>query len=206
MTDYSELQNNLKSLVVHTAEAIISSESKLNELDRAIGDGDHGTNMTRGCKALLGAVDEFEYEHPGKVLASIGNTLISSIGGASGALYGTLFLTIGEKIGDDLTTSSWINAFEQGVEEVMALGASHAKQKTMLDVIIPVLDELKQRSGNLSAIMKTASLASDSTIPMKAEKGRASYLGDRSIGHLDPGAYSSQIIICSICEGLKNYE
>jgi len=199
-------EDKLRFMVKHTAETVISFEVELNELDSAIGDGDHGTNMSRGCKTLLGAIDQIEYDSLRDVLIFIGKTLISSIGGASGALYGTLFLTMGENIDENPTTETFIDAFDQGINETMILGSSHVNQKTILDVIVPVLDAIKKQPDSFLDIAQVASIASNRTIAMKAEKGRASYLGDRSIGHLDPGAHSSDIIIRSICEVLCDYE
>ncbi len=195
----------LKHVLKFTVEKVIAIEDELNSLDRAIGDGDHGANMSRGCKSLLENIDDIKFDSTADVFISIGNTLISSIGGASGALYGTLFINIGKNMNTGETVNDFIIACEKGIDAMMVLGSSHINQKTMLDVLVPVLEILKEQQTDLSEVARKARNLSNSTINMKAEKGRASYLGDRSIGHLDPGAYSSEVIVCSICEALNNH-
>ena len=194
---------DLKSILMTTANDVIGLESELNTLDRAIGDGDHGYNMSRGARALIDDLDGADMSSLSSMFAYVGNTLISSIGGASGALYGTFFISVGQCVGDNPTASDFIDALDAGVKAIMQLGDSDVNQKTMLDVIVPVLALLRQvdRPG-LVKILQHAEHCSTITIDMKAEKGRASLLGDRSIGYMDPGARSSQAIISSICKAL----
>jgi len=196
----------LKYVLSYTASAVDELKDELNALDRAIGDGDHGHNMSRGFQLVLKNIDNIKYQSLSEVFVFVGTTLMSSIGGAAGALYGSLFIQTGKSLPSDdkeLTLDIFVGAFEQGVGAIKELGHSDVNQKTMLDVIVPVLDLLRtDQKINLSMISDYAKSQSQLTVNMKAEKGRASFLGDRSIGHLDPGARSSQVIISSICKAL----
>ena len=194
----------LRTIVELSSKNLLSIEAKLNELDSAIGDGDHGTNMSRGSQTLLNKLTEIGYDSVANDLILIGNTLISSIGGASGALYGTLLVSMGKHLGTEESLDSFIEAFDNGVNAMKTLGVSDVKQKTMLDVIVPVLNAMQEQQHSLEEFASIAKQSSETTINMKATTGRAAYLGDRSIGHLDPGAHSSEVIICSICEALSN--
>lgn len=196
---------NLKPAIECTANALIALEDELNALDRAIGDGDHGYNMSRGSQAILDQLDHLSFDQTHQVLTSIGKILMMSVGGASGALYGSLFTSMGNEYANkDENFENFMLAFSAGIDTTKDLGDSSLNQKTMLDVIIPVFDLLKSH-GNFDAqkVSETAQQACTSTIDMQAERGRAALLGKRSIGYIDPGAKSSQIIISSICDSLK---
>jgi phosphoenolpyruvate---glycerone phosphotransferase subunit DhaL len=186
------------------AEAVIASAPELTELDRAIGDADHGVNLERGFKAVLAKIDDISARPLDDALREVGKTLILSVGGASGPLYGKLFATIGQRLADtsEIGKPQVIDACEHAIGVVKTLGRSDVGQKTMLDVLVPALDELSS-AGSLAAVRERAHLAAAETIPMLARKGRASFLGERSCGHMDPGARSSELIITATCRFLE---
>jgi phosphoenolpyruvate---glycerone phosphotransferase subunit DhaL len=197
----------LRSLIAAAAEQVIASAPELTALDQAIGDGDHGTNMKRGFEAVLGKIDEIAAQPSGEAVRAIGKTLVMTVGGASGPLYGSFFMALGEAIArgrrlpEDLA-----EVFASGVDAVSARGRSKAGEKTMLDVLVPVLETLRSQAGRPDLVRRvcaTASEAVERTAPMLATKGRASYLGPRSIGHIDPGARSSGILVQAICTILE---
>ena len=197
----------LRSLIVAAAEQIIASAPELTALDQAIGDGDHGINMKRGFEAVLGKVDAIVAQPLGEAVNTVGKTLVMTVGGASGPLYGSFFMAVGQAIAagrrlpEDLA-----EVFASGVHAVSARGRSKAGEKTMLDVLVPVLETLRLHAGSpdlMLCVRRTASEAAERTAPMLATKGRASYLGPRSIGHIDPGARSSCVLVHAICTTLE---
>jgi len=197
----------LKSLVRAAAEQVIANAAELTALDQAIGDGDHGANMKRGFEAVLGKLDTIGAQPLDEALKTIGKTLVMTVGGASGPLYGSFFMAAGDamaqrkKLPDDLA-----EVFGSGVGAVSARGRSQAGEKTMLDVLVPVLETLKAEAGQpdlIERVRATASEAVARTVPMQATKGRASYLGARSIGHVDPGAQSSCVLLHAVCNTLE---
>jgi dihydroxyacetone kinase-like protein len=193
-----------KRLLKTVASRIIASADELTDLDRAIGDGDHGTNMRRGFEAVLAAADELSARSLGESLKGVGTTLVMKVGGASGPLYGTLFLSLGKSLADDVSQEQMAEAFAAAIEAVKARGKSDAGQKTMLDVLVPVLAVLREGGEDLPARLKaTASRAAENTIPMRAIRGRASFLGERSIGHMDPGARSSALIVEAVADVME---
>lgn len=196
--------DNLKRILLITAHHIIDIEGELNRLDKAIGDGDHGSNMSRGARSLIESIDDADCRSLHALFNFIGSKLLTSIGGASGALYGSLFSVMGDFCADnDESYLALLPALEAGANAVKELGCSDVNQKTMLDVIVPTLEFLKKKDSiDVNEVSEYAKRLSDLTIGMRAEKGRASFLGERSIGHLDPGARSSQAIISSICNAL----
>ena len=195
-----------KRLFETVANRVIANADELTDLDRAIGDGDHGTNMRRGFEAVLAASDELAAKSFGESLKGVGTTLVLKVGGASGPLYGTLFLTLGKLLADDVSQEQLADAFAAAIEAVKARGKSEAGQKTMLDVCLPVLAELRERGAGLPARLKTtAKLAAEHTIPMRAIRGRASFLGERSIGHMDPGARSSALIVDAVADVMEGF-
>jgi dihydroxyacetone kinase-like protein len=186
------------------ANRVIASADELTDLDRAIGDGDHGTNMRRGFEAVLAAVDELAAKSLGESLKGVGTTLVMKVGGASGPLYGTLFMSLGKSLADDVSQAQIAEAFATAIEAVKARGKSDVGQKTMLDVFSPVLGVLREGGEGLAARLRaTARLASENTIPMRAIRGRASFLGERSIGHMDPGARSSALIVGAVADVME---
>jgi phosphoenolpyruvate---glycerone phosphotransferase subunit DhaL len=181
------------------AEAVIAQSERMTDLDQAIGDGDHGLNMRRGMEAVLEELPKLAGRPPGDMVKAVGMQLVMTIGGASGPLFGTLAMEVGKALPPAPTRADLARAFALGVAGVAARGKAEAGQKTMLDVLIPVQKAL---AGGESAaqIRRTALSAADATIPLKATRGRASYLGERSIGHMDPGAFSSALIISTLCD------
>jgi dihydroxyacetone kinase-like protein len=193
-----------KRLFEAVATRVIASADELTDLDRAIGDGDHGANMRRGFEAVLAAVDELSAKSLGESLKGVGTTLVMKVGGASGPLYGTLFLALGRSLPDEVSQEQITDAFAAAIDAVKARGKSDVGQKTMLDVFCPVLGVLREGGEDLPARLKaTARLAAENTIPMKAIRGRASFLGDRSIGHMDPGARSSALIVDAVADVME---
>jgi dihydroxyacetone kinase-like protein len=193
-----------KQLIETVARRVIASAGELTDLDRAIGDGDHGVNMRRGFEAVLAEVDALSAKNLGESLKGVGTTLVMKIGGASGPLYGTLFLSLGESLGDEVTHELAVDAFATAIEAVKSRGKSDIGQKTMLDVLYPVLAALREKSPGLTARLKaTAKAAAERTIPMRAIRGRASFLGERSIGHMDPGARSSALIVDAVADVME---
>ncbi len=192
----------LHRLILAVADDVIAHAGELTELDQAIGDGDHGVNMKRGFEAVR-ADAELTAEKPlPEALKAIGTQLVMKVGGASGPLYGTLFMALGKDIAPD--GSNLAVAFAKAVEAVQARGKSHPGQKTMLDVLVPMERALAEGGADLPArLPKVAADAAEATIPMLATRGRASFLGERSIGHMDPGARSSALIVASVCRVLE---
>jgi phosphoenolpyruvate---glycerone phosphotransferase subunit DhaL len=193
-----------KLLFKAVAQRVIASADELTDLDRAIGDGDHGTNMRRGFEAVLSAVDELSAKNLGESLKGVGTTLVMKVGGASGPLYGTLFMSLGKTLEDEVTREQFADAFADAVDAVKARGKSDVGQKTMLDVLFPVLAVLREGGAGLPQRLKAAAkVAAEQTVPMRAIRGRASFLGERSIGHMDPGARSSSLIVDAVAEVME---
>jgi dihydroxyacetone kinase-like protein len=193
-----------KLLFETVARRVIASTDELTDLDRAIGDGDHGANMRRGFEAVLAAVDELAAKNLGESLKGVGTTLVMKVGGASGPLYGTLFMSLGKTLEDEVTCERVADAFATAIEAVKARGKSDVGQKTMLDVLFPVLAVLREGGTELPVRLKAAAkAAAEETIPMRAIRGRASFLGERSIGHMDPGARSSALIVDAVADVMK---
>lgn len=202
----SNTTNLLPSLIQAVAKTIENNAEELTALDQAIGDGDHVTNLQRGIQALTAQSEALSQLDWQAALQKIGMTVMSSIGGASGSLYGTLFIAISKNLQDQpLTLAVFADVFLQGVEAVKQRGKADRGEKTMLDVLIPVAEQLHQDAGKLDVleqIKQTAITGAESTRNMIATKGRASFLGERSRGHIDAGAKSSQLMICAIVEAL----
>lgn len=195
-------QATLRQLIAGVAEAVIAHAEELTALDQAIGDGDHGLNMKRGFEAVLAEVDKTAALPPADALKATGMALVMKVGGASGPLYGTLFMALGKAWPATLDRAGLADAFAAAIDAVKARGKSEAGMKTMLDVLTPLLEELRA-GGDLARLRATATAAAEATVPMKAIRGRASFLGDRSIGHMDPGARSSSLILHAIADVLE---
>jgi dihydroxyacetone kinase-like protein len=196
-----------RELIEAIANTVIENTGELTDLDRAIGDADHGLNLERGFKAVLRKMDQIAELPLGEALGEVGTTLILAVGGASGPLYGKLFATIGKQLAaeEHLTKDAVVAACEESVRVLKALGKAEVGQKTMLDVLVPSLDELRAGEGKevLRHVRERARSAAQATVPMIARKGRASFLGERSQGHMDPGARSSQLIVGAVCNYLE---
>lgn len=182
------------------AAAEVSREADhLTDLDSAIGDADHGSNMRRGFAAVTSVLDNEVPQTPGAVLMLAGRQLISTVGGASGPLYGTLLRRTGKALGDApaVTPEQLAQALGVGVAAVAQLGGAQAGDKTMLDALLPTAEAL---GTSFAAAREAAEAGALATVPMQARKGRASYLGERSIGHQDPGATSSALLIAALAD------
>ena len=192
-----------RRLIVAVANSVISQTDELTALDAAIGDGDHGHNMKRGFDAVLENLDALSAMDLPDLLKAVGTKLVMKVGGASGPLYGTLFLALGKALPAEPSRSDAAAAFASAIAAVRARGKSDAGQKTMLDVLIPSCQAFSS-GGDFAAVKKAAALAAEATAPMRATRGRASFLGERSIGHVDPGARSSSLMIAALCDELKD--
>jgi phosphoenolpyruvate---glycerone phosphotransferase subunit DhaL len=194
---------------LNETEVEIGAQSDyLTQLDAAIGDGDHGTNMNRGFTAVGRALaEQAEPAPPGRLLILAGKTLISTVGGASGPLWGTALRRAGRALGDAETFDGQqlAGALDAAIAGVVELGAATPGDKTMIDALTPgaqalhgALDAGEPIGEALAAAVSAAKEGAESTVPLQARKGRASYLGERSIGHLDPGAASSVVILSAL--------
>jgi phosphoenolpyruvate---glycerone phosphotransferase subunit DhaL len=201
--------DDLIAWLVRFDEQIVEHAERLTELDSAIGDADHGTNLARGTAAVRLRLTEARPDDAGAVLKSCGMALVSTVGGASGSLYGTLFLEMAKRVGtaSELDTAGFADAFRAGVAGVVARGRAEPGDKTMIDALQPTTDALSTAASggvplaeSLQAAAAAAAVGRDATIPLVARKGRASYLGDRSADHLDPGATSAAILVQSLAD------
>jgi dihydroxyacetone kinase-like protein len=185
------------------AARIIAAADELTALDSAIGDADHGLNMKRGFEAVQAERAAILAKPLGDALKTIGMTLVMKVGGASGPLYGTLFMTLGKELPAEPSVADLARALGLAIEALKARGKADFDNKTMLDVLGPVAQHLAGGQASLASVRALAAERAQATVPMKAIKGRASFLGDRSIGHMDPGARSSQIMIEAVCDVLE---
>jgi dihydroxyacetone kinase-like protein len=206
MTPEGITPEQLKRLIETVAKTVIAEADRLTTLDQAIGDGDHGLNMKRGFEAVLADLDGLSRKPLPDAIKAIGTHLVMKVGGASGPLYGTLFLTLGKELPAEPTLADVAKAFASAFDAVKARGKSDLGQKTMLDVLGPVRDALSNASADPQLgdrLKRVATEAAETTVNMKAIRGRASFLGDRSIGHMDPGACSSALMIAAIVDFLE---
>lgn len=200
----------LPRLIQAIDNAIETNAEAVTALDQAIGDGDHVTNLQRGIKALTAQSDELAQLDWAAAWQKIGMTMMTAVGGASGSLYGTLFVAMSKAARErPLDLPTFAEIFSSGVDAVKQRGKADAGEKTMLDVLIPVAASLRQASANslalpeaLANIAQTAVAGMESTRDMLATKGRASFLEERSRGHIDAGAKTSQLMICALVDVL----
>ena len=193
----------LEPLLDTLSARIIAAAEELTELDSAIGDADHGLNMKRGFEAVQADKAAILAKPTGEALKGIGMTLVMKVGGASGPLYGTLFMTLGKELPDNPTPADLGQALSAAVTALKARGKAEVGNKTMLDVLAPVAAHLESGGATFDRVRALAAESARATIPMKAIRGRASFLGERSIGHMDPGARSSEIMIAAVCDVLE---
>ncbi len=193
------------------AVTIAAHADELTELDAAIGDGDHGANMDRGFQAVGARLRDVSEEDIGSILKTTGMTLISTVGGASGPLYGTFFLRLAAATAgkSELAPADWAAALRAGVEGVIERGKAQPGDKTMVDALVPAADALDRALAVGADLPDALRLSADAavagmkaTFPLVARKGRASYLGERSMGHQDPGATSAYLLLTSAAESL----
>lgn len=194
---------DITELVAAVADTISAHAEELTALDQAIGDGDHGLNMKRGFEAVRAELPALAGKPLPDALKAIGTKLVMTVGGASGPLFGTLFMTLGKELPAEPSKADFEAALGNAIDAVAARGKSQAGQKTMLDVLYPVQQALAAgRSAH--EIADAADAAAEATKPIKALRGRASFLGDRSIGHVDAGARSTALITRAIAETLEH--
>jgi len=185
---------NREKLVRALAGTVIEHADELTSLDQAIGDGDHGLNMKRGFEAVLATLPDIADKSLPEMLKAIGMTLVMKVGGASGPLVGTFFMELGKALPEQPARADLVAATDRAINAVKARGRSEPGQKTLLDVLVPVQAVLAN-GGDARAIAAEAARAADRTAPMLAIRGRASFLGERSIGHMDPGSRSASLLI-----------
>ena len=190
----------LEKLIDTITGRVIAAAEELTVLDAAIGDADHGLNMKRGFEAVLAEKSKILAMPLPEALKAAGMTLVMKVGGASGPLYGTLFMTLGKELPADPTMADLARALAAAIEALKARGKADFGAKTMLDVLGPVSAALANGGVTADGIRELAARSAAATVPLKATRGRASFLGDRSIGHMDPGARSSEIIIAAVCD------
>ena len=183
-----------EKLVRALAASVIEHADELTSLDQAIGDGDHGLNMKRGFEAVIATLPGLADKSLPEMLKAIGMTLVMKVGGASGPLVGTFFMELGKALPERPARADLVAATDKAIDAVKARGRSEAGQKTLLDVLVPVQAVLAG-GGDARAIAAEAAEAADRTTPMLAIRGRASFLGERSIGHMDPGSRSVSLLI-----------
>jgi phosphoenolpyruvate---glycerone phosphotransferase subunit DhaL len=191
----------IEQLIRAAALAVIRDADELTALDAVIGDGDHGINMKRGAEAVLAELPKLDGKPAADVLRASGMQLVMKVGGASGPLYGTLAMELGKALPVEPTRAEFAVALAKAIDAVKARGKSDWGQKTMLDVLFP-LHRAVAAGEAPPAIKAKALAAAEATVPMRATRGRASFLGERSIGHMDPGARSSALMIAAICDAL----
>ena len=192
------------------AAEVAENRAYLTKLDGAIGDGDHGTNMDRGMKKALEKLKAADSDDIGASLKTVGMALVSSVGGAAGPLYGTLFLQMGQATAgkSELDLAGFTDALDAGIQGVIKRGKAEPGDKTMLDALGPALESLRNDgddddvAGALSRAAEAAREGMEATVPLVARKGRASYLGERSAGHQDPGATSSHLLLRTVAEAV----
>lgn len=199
----------IRAWLAECARLIEAHRDNLTALDAAIGDADHGVNLTRGFVAAQAAVAEKNPASPGQVLTTVGNALVSKVGGAAGPLYGTAFRRAGKALGTepDVTAAQFGAALEAAAAGVRELGAAAPGDKTMVDALVPAVEAFQAavRGGQsvekaVVAAAEAAESGAEATIPMQAQRGRASYLGPRSVGHKDPGATSTALLLRALVQ------
>lgn len=203
----------LPTIITAIQNTITANSDEVTELDKAIGDGDHVVNLQRGLTALADISDELAAMDWSAAFMKIGMTLMSTMGGASGSLFGSMFISMAKAAkGKELDSNSFAEIFNQGVESVKQRGKADIGEKTMLDTLIPVANSLQTDVTNnvdfnqiLENIVPQAIKGMESTKDLVATKGRASFLGERAIGHIDAGARTSQLMICAVVDVLKQH-
>lgn len=197
----------VRAWIEQSADVVRENKDHLTHLDSAIGDADHGINLVRGFDAVLVTLAEKAPDTPGAVLTTVGTTLISRVGGASGPLYGTAFRRAGRTVGTapDVGPELLGSALEAALDGVVGLGAAAEGEKTMVDALAPAVRAYQQALAAgatfitaVHAAANAAAAGAEATIPMQALKGRASYLGPRSVGHQDPGATSTALLLAAL--------
>jgi phosphoenolpyruvate---glycerone phosphotransferase subunit DhaL len=195
------------SLIQAATQSLIDHVEELTALDRAIGDGDHGLNMRRGAQAIQARIETLSSQTLSDALKTMGLTCMSTIGGSSGPVFATLLLTLAKELPEQPNAADMARALDASIKALTRLGKAEVGQKTLLDVLDPVRQVLVaagdlQRPDLLARVRRCADDSVLATAQMEAGRGRSSFLGDRALGHVDPGSRSMALIIGSICDGL----
>ncbi len=196
----------MRSWILTTAAAVEKNATLLSDLDAAIGDGDHGANMTRGFSAVVKKLDSTPPADISALFKTVGMTLISTVGGAAGPLYGGFFLELGKQSAgrQELDAAALAAILEAGLADIKRRGKAELGDKTMVDALTPAIEAMRTNGSGITAATRAAATtardAAEKTIPLQARKGRASYLGERSVGHQDPGATSSALMMEALAE------
>jgi dihydroxyacetone kinase-like protein len=199
---------NLNACIQHATQTLINHVEELTTLDQAIGDGDHGLNMKRGSLAIQAKLPSLEGQPMTAVLKTLGMTCMSTIGGSSGPVFGTLLVTLSKELPENAGPADCARALQMGIDALTRLGKAEVGQKTLLDVLDPVRRILNDmppqtpRDEMLARVRQGAHDAAQATAGMAAIKGRASFLGNRADGHIDPGSRSRALIIGAVCDRL----
>jgi dihydroxyacetone kinase-like protein len=196
---------NHTALIKNATQTLIEHVDELTALDQAIGDGDHGLNMKRGAMAIQAKLDELAGQSLNDALRTMGMTCMSTIGGSSGPVFGTLMITLAKELpAATPAPADLAQALDAGIKALTRLGKAEVGQKTLLDVLAPVQKVLASGGDDMLARVRACAIASaDATAQMDAIKGRASFLGDRALGHVDPGSRSMALIIGAVCDSLQ---
>lgn len=190
-------------MIQAATQTLVDHADELTELDRAIGDGDHGLNMRRGAQAIQAKLGELGALSLNDALKAMGMTCMASIGGSSGPVFGTFLVTLGKELPTDPGPADLARAMDAGIKALTRLGKAEVGQKTLLDVLDPVRRVLEAGGDDLVARVRECALASaTATAQIEATRGRASFLGERALGHVDPGSRSMALIIGAICDTL----
>ena len=190
-------------LIQAATQTLIDHVEELTALDQAIGDGDHGLNMRRGALAIQAKLDELGGQSLNDALRTMGMTCMSTIGGSSGPVFGTLMVTLAKELPPAPKAADLANALDAGIKALTRLGKAEVGQKTLLDVLAPVQQLLAAGGDDMVArVRQCANDSAQATAAMDAIKGRASFLGDRALGHVDPGSRSMALIIGAVCDSL----
>ena len=194
---------NLNALIQGATQTLIDHVEELTDLDAAIGDGDHGLNMRRGALAIRARLPELEGKSLNEALKLMGMTCMSTIGGSSGPVFGTLMVTLAKELPETPTPADLAQALQAGIAALTRLGKAEVGQKTLLDVLAPVQAVLAQGGEDLAARLRQCAIDSAAaTAQIAATRGRASFLGDRALGHVDPGSRSVALVIAAVCDHL----
>ena len=190
-------------IIRRATQTLIDHVDELTALDQAIGDGDHGLNMRRGALAIQAKLGEFDGKPLNDTLKAMGMTCMSTIGGSSGPVFGTLLVTLGKELPDPPSAPALASALDAAIKALTRLGKAEVGQKTLLDVLDPVRQVLAAGGDDLTARVRQCAFDSaDATAQMDAARGRASFLGERALGHVDPGSRSMALIIGAVCDSL----
>ena len=193
----------LKQIIEAATKTLVDHVEELTDLDAATGDGDHGLNMRRGALAIQAKLGELEGQSLNDALKTMGMTCVSTVGGSSGPVFGTLMMTLGKELPPEPQAADLARALAAGIAALSRLGKVEVGHKTLLDVLDPVQKVLAAGGGDMvSRVRQCAHDSAAATAQMDAIKGRASFLGDRALGHVDPGSRSMALIIAAVCDTL----